>query len=360
MKLVQTRNAPMTTSSHDVKNKKKMRKTKQLEFISLSKGQQEVILYQRQIKHHKKENGSAAAGIESKMTKTDEKVEAVHSDPINTWTTGAERSGSSSKASPQARSGELQDKTTFIVLQKNTRSMNSSERLDKLVSEIHQVAWDVILISETWRQNKEIWETQQGHIMVESGKFTNKHGVSILLNRRWKNQINWVQCACERVVAMSISVNRQPLVLMSVYVPHSGYADHHVEKVHKTILKTIEKERSAKIIGGDFNAELGPGEGIELSAVGYYTLNKANCRGEWLTQWLLENRLVALNTMYRKLLQKQVTHHTPKRVEKQLDYILTDKKHYSGSRDAEANDTIHMGSDHRCVMAKFVIPKEKA
>ena len=107
-------------------------------------------------------------------------------------------------------------------------------------------------------------------------------------------------------------------------------------------------------------AELGPGEGIELSAVGYYTLNKANCRGEWLTQWLLENKLVALNTMYRKLRQKQVTYHTPKRVEKQLDYILTDKKHYSGSRDAEANDTIHMGSDHRCVMAKFVIPKEKA
>ena len=66
-----------------------------------------------------------------------------------------------------------------------------------------------------------------------------------------------------------------------------------------------------KIIGGDFNAELGPGEGIELSAVGHCTLNKANCRGEWLTQWLLENKLVALNTMYKKLPQKQVTYHTP-------------------------------------------------
>ena len=35
-----------------------------------------------------------------------------------------------------------------------------------------------------------------------------------------------------------------------------------------------------KIIGGDSNGELGPGEGIELSADGHYTLNKANCRGE--------------------------------------------------------------------------------
>ena len=68
--------------------------------------------------------------------------------------------------------------------------------------------------------------------MVESGKFTNKHGVAILLNRRWKNRINWIQCACERVVAMSISI-KHPVVLMSVYLPHSGYADHHVERTYK-------------------------------------------------------------------------------------------------------------------------------
>ena len=129
--------------------------------------------------------------------------------------------------------------------------------------------------------------------------------------------------------------------------------------MNNSITTTIEKDKSMKIIGGDLNAELGPGEGIASSAVGHYTLNKANCRGEWMTQWLLENKLVALNTMYKKLPQKQVTYHTPKKVEKQLDYILTDKKHYSWSTDAEANDTIHMGSDHRCVLAKFEIPKEK-
>ena len=142
-------------------------------------------------------------------------------------------------------------------------------------------------------------------------------------------------------------------------MPHNGYADHHVEKVHKTILKTIEKERCAKIIGGDFNAELGPGEGVEKSAVGHYTLNKASCRSEWMTQWLLENRLVALHTMYKKVHQKQVTYRSPKNDEKQLDYILLDKKHQSWSRDAESTDILHMGSHHRCVMAKFEIPTKE-
>ena len=221
--------------------------------------------------------------------------------------------------------------------------------------EFHKIDWNAVLTSETWRQNKEVWETQQSHIMVESGKFTNKHGVAILLNRRWRNGIKWIQCACERVVAMSISVNKQPLVLMRVYMPHSGYADHHVEKIFRTIIDTIKKEKCAKIIGGDFNAELGPGEGIELSAIGHYTLNKANCRGDWMTQWLLENRLVALNTRYKKVTQKQVTYRSPKNDEKQLDYILLDKKLLSWSRDAESTDILHMGSDHRCVIAKFEI-----
>ena len=99
----------------------------------------------------------------------------------------------------------------------------------------------------------------------------------------------------------------------------------------------------------------GPGEGVELSAVGHYTLNKANARGEWMTHWLLENKLVAANTMYQKIPQKHVTYRSPKNDEKQLDYVLLDKKHLTWSRDAESTDILHKGSDHRCVMARFDI-----
>ena len=59
--------------------------------------------------------------------------------------------------------------------------------------------------------------------------------------------------------------------------------------------------------------------------------------------------------MYQKIPQKQVTYRSPKNDEKQLDYILLDKKHITWSRDAESTDILHMGSDHRCVMARFEI-----
>ena len=38
---------------------------------------------------------------------------------------------------------------------------------------------------------------------------------------------------------------------------------------------------------------------------------------------------------------------------------MTDRKQYCWSKDAEANDMIDMGSDHRCVIAKFDIPQKK-
>ena len=109
------------------------------------------------------------------------------------------------------------------------------------------------------------------------------------------------------------------------------------------------------IIGGDFNAELGPGKGTERDCVGRYTLNEGNKRGDWLKSWLMLHDHSALNTMFRKTHQKQTTFTSPKGNEKQIDYILTKRRYLEHIKDAEANDMIHVGSDHRCVMATFTI-----
>ena len=61
------------------------------------------------------------------------------------------------------------------------------------------------------------------------------------------------------------------------------------------------------------------------------TLNGGNKRGDWMT--------------YR----------SPKGNEKQIDCILTKRRHLKYNKDAEANDMIHMGSDHRCVVATSMI-----
>ena len=40
--------------------------------------------------------------------------------------------------------------------------------------------------------------------------------------------------------------------------------------------------------------------------------------------------------------------------EKQIDYILTKRRYLRNVKDAEANDMIHMGSDHRCIHGYFL------
>ena len=73
------------------------------------------------------------------------------------------------------------------------------------------------------------------------------------------------------------------------------------------------------------------------------------------------NDYSALNTMFRKTPQKQTSFVSPKGKEKQIDYILTRRRYLRNVKDVEANDMIHMGSDHRCVMATFLInmPEKK-
>ena len=92
-----------------------------------------------------------------------------------------------------------------------------------------------------------------------------------------------------------------------------------------------------------------------VKSVGRYTLNEGNKRGDWMKHWMMLQGYTALNAMYRKTLQKQTTSISPKGKEKQIGYILTKRRYLRHAKDAEANDMIHMGSDHRCVMATFTI-----
>ena len=90
-------------------------------------------------------------------------------------------------------------------------------------------------------------------------------------------------------------------------------------------INTNTKAKNMKIVEGDFNAELGPGDGVERVSVGPHTLSEGNKSGDWMKQWLMVQNFTALDTMYRKTHGKQATYRRPKGAEKQFDYILVDR-----------------------------------
>ena len=65
------------------------------------------------------------------------------------------------------------NEVTFIILQKNMRSMHSSEKkIEELVTELEGYRWDAILLSETWRHEPaEMWKTHHNHIFMGAGKY---------------------------------------------------------------------------------------------------------------------------------------------------------------------------------------------
>ena len=64
------------------------------------------------------------------------------------------------------------------------RSKHSIEKNEELVTELEGYRWDAILLSETWRHEPaELWETHHNHIFMGAGKYENRHGVGIMLNK---------------------------------------------------------------------------------------------------------------------------------------------------------------------------------
>ena len=53
-----------------------------------------------------------------------------------------------------------------------------------------------------------------------------------MLNQRWRQRIIDAEHINERAITTTILVNQQHIKLMSVYFPHSKFADHHIEKMY--------------------------------------------------------------------------------------------------------------------------------
>ena len=88
--------------------------------------------------------------------------------------------------------------------------MHSSERIEEMVCEFEGYRRDALLLCETWRHDKEeIWETHHKPIFMGAGKYDNKHGVGILLNKKWKQRITDTEYINKRAISTTIMVNRQ-------------------------------------------------------------------------------------------------------------------------------------------------------
>ena len=74
-----------------------------------------------------------------------------------------------------------------MIIHYNVHSLiNFEDRMEQIMLELKDQQWDVLVFSETWREEAgEAWTTTRGHAWFGSGGIRGQTGVGCLLNGRW-------------------------------------------------------------------------------------------------------------------------------------------------------------------------------
>ena len=97
------------------------------------------------------------------------------------------------------------------------------------------------------------------------------------------------------------------------------------------------------------NAQIGKNRHIK-----YSLHNTSNRNGQYLTDFMIENRLTCLNTNYQKREGKLWTYTYANNSKAQIDYVLINKKWKNSAMNCEAYSSFEgVSSDHRIVTAKI-------
>ena len=191
--------------------------------------------------------------------------------------------------------------------------------------------WDAVLLNEAWRPAKsENWETHQRHIFMGAGQYENRHGVVILMNKKWRTRINDIEHINERAInyndhgkPSSNQADERALSPLGVCWP--SHWDNAQDQSRST---RIPVRRTYKNCRRRFQRRIGTRVmELNVSVLDRTHSNKRCTREEigWSNVWWCRT-FTAFNTMYRKTLGKQTIYRSPKGAEKQIGYILIKRK----------------------------------
>ena len=249
---------------------------------------------------------------------------------------------------------------TFRVIAKNVRGMTSEDRILELMHEANSMkdSWDVIIISETWREEGfEMWTTSEGHLFGNAGCIEKRRGVGFLIHRRWVPFVKAFVPINERIAYIRIAKGRLKMTVVAVYFPHTGYSDDAVQLIYDALGEVVGEAKARKesiIVGGDFNAEIGEQlETDDRRFVGSRTMGEQNYRGFMLKRYCEMHSLTIANSMFPKRDENIATYVGPNGRARQIDFILVCSRTRRLLTNAGSTADLGVWSDHRAVEACF-------
>ena len=115
-----------------------------------------------------------------------------------------------------------------------------------------------------------------------------------MVNKMWRKHINWTDYISERAMSTSITVNKQHVLLMSVYVTHSGYGTTTLKRcTDQSRNLQIPTRRTYKLWEGTSMPNWDLGYGVETCQCWTAHTQRGNKRGDWMKHWLMIQNFTA-------------------------------------------------------------------
>ena len=116
------------------------------------------------------------------------------------------------------------DTKTIHIITYNVHSLLADIRLDLLLTELADVSWDIVVITETWRQDKsEYFVLPKGNHFYGSGGVRGKCGIGFLIHKRWAT--HRFAPISERLGFLDIIFDSFSCRIFGVYMPQTSCPD---------------------------------------------------------------------------------------------------------------------------------------
>nr|ADI61818.1 endonuclease-reverse transcriptase [Bombyx mori] len=239
----------------------------------------------------------------------------------------------------------------------NGRTLRLDEHLAQLESELSNIRWHILGLSEVRREGEDTLTLESGHLFYfREGGQQSHGGVGFLVNKVLAHSVEEVSSVSNRVAYLIIRLSgRYSLKVIQVYAPTSAHSDEEVEDMYQDINKALHNTTKThfNVVMGDFNAKVGV-QMCDESRVGPHGFGSRNDRGQMLVNFLEQEELFLMYSFFKKQPQRKWTWRSPDSVTKnEIDFIIADKKRLF--RDVSVVNRFNTGSDHRLVRATLTI-----
>ena len=231
----------------------------------------------------------------------------------------------------------------------NVHSILSEVRLEMLLQELENVSWDLLVLTETWKDSEnEVTQLKGGYLFFGSGGVRGKCGVGFLVHTRLR--AHRFKALSPRLATLDVNMGSTIVRMVAAYLPDTNYSDSDFDDV---LLQLDEVARLSKrdgvqlIVAGDFNVQVGQLSGYDDPTVlGQYGFGDRTPRGETILQWCRCRDLILADTVFAGsecLLWTYKNGHT----RRHLDYFLVERGLVKTISSCFVFDGLDIGSDHR-------------